>query len=127
MHRQATNNNRVAIGGGTSGATDTDAPVRSTGIFDDYWLSKRVSHPLGDDSSNGVITSARREWYDHGNRARRIGLRRCNAQECGSDHSGPGELQEFSTQKFHGASRGARLLELAHSAVIRTPSPDRTV
>jgi hypothetical protein len=70
--------NRVAIGPRTSSPADTDAPIRSSGIFKDDGLSKRRSHPLGHDTPEHISGAARSSRHDHGDRASRIGLRRCD-------------------------------------------------
>src|SRR6516225_1584784 len=66
---------RVTIRLCPSSAARTDAAIRAAYVFNNDRLPKPLSHPFCDDSSGHVGWAARSEGYDHGDRARRIGLR----------------------------------------------------
>ncbi len=102
MPAQETEVDCIAIGPRAVNSADTDAPVGASHVFDDNWLPKRVFHALGKDSPDHIRGAARRHWNNHRDRARRIGLSRCEARECRTDCSGPGELQKSAARKFHG-------------------------
>src|SRR6516165_5193270 len=58
-----------------SSAARTDAAIRAGYVFNNDRLPKPFSHPFCEDSSGHVGCAARTEGYDHGDGARRIGLR----------------------------------------------------
>jgi hypothetical protein len=58
-----------------SSAGRTDAAIRAAYVFNNDRLPKPFSHPFCDDSSDHVVSAARSGGYDHGDGARRIGLR----------------------------------------------------
>jgi hypothetical protein len=74
MRAGAAEFNRIAVRPRAGSPASTDAPVRSTDVFDDNGLSMRVSNSLGHNSSHDIGGAACSIRYDHGDGARRIGL-----------------------------------------------------
>src|SRR6516225_12085081 len=73
---------------------------------------------LGQDTRRHVSRAARREWHDHGDLARRIGLCPCNTRYR-QRGSARGQMQKISAGKFHGIpSLKRRRRDALHSALI---------
>src|SRR6516165_1542091 len=56
---------------------------------------------LGQDTRRHVSRTARREWHDHGDLARRIGLCPCNTRYRRQRGNARGQMQKISAGKFH--------------------------
>src|SRR6516165_12757410 len=65
----------VTIGRCTRDTAHPDAPTRTGHIFDNYRLTERCPHVLGEDTCEGVRGAARWERHDNGEGARWIDLR----------------------------------------------------
>src|SRR5215472_2394147 len=96
--------NCIAVGSRAYSATDSDVTVATSNVFDDDGLSKRASHPLGYKSSDNVRWPARSKRHDHGDGARRVGLRLCHWRDSRQSGSTRDQLQESTARKFHGMS-----------------------
>ena len=119
MRAHETEVNRIAIGPRASSPAGTDAPVRSADVFDDDGLSKRPSHPLGHNSPDHIRGAARSERHDHGDGARRIGLRPCDRARR------PGARQHpLPDAEIDGAD--AVVTRFEPSALPRVPTIDRS-
>jgi hypothetical protein len=71
---------RISVGPGASDPAGTDVSVRSADIFDNDGLSKRFSHPISENTRKYIRRPARGRRHDHGDGARRIGLRTCHGR-----------------------------------------------
>jgi hypothetical protein len=76
MRVRLTEINHIAIRVGAGRTANTDATLRAANVLNDHSLSEVPSHPLGHNSRDRVRDAAGREWHDHGDRPRGIGLRR---------------------------------------------------
>src|SRR5262249_16695070 len=74
MPAQGAEADRIAIGPRARDAIDTDAPVSPADVFHDDGLSKRVSHPLGEHSSDYIRRAAWCKRNNHRDGPRRVGL-----------------------------------------------------
>jgi hypothetical protein len=57
--------NRLAVGDCASETAGRDGSIRASDVFDDDWLSKRLSHLLGKYPCDRIYLSARRDWHDY--------------------------------------------------------------
>src|SRR5215510_8854085 len=72
----------VTIGRCARDTAHADAPARTGHILDNYGLTERCPHMLGEDTCEGVRGAARWERHDNGEGARWIDLRACRERPC---------------------------------------------
>jgi hypothetical protein len=81
MRAHRTGEQRIAVG---LCGRDTARAERASGtadILDHQRLAKMLRHRLGDDAGHDVTRPARGERHDHGDRPRRIILRKCDRRQ----------------------------------------------
>jgi len=79
MRAQEPDSDRVTVGPRAGRPAGTDATFRAGDIFNNDGLAERASHSLRQNPRDYICATARRQGHDHGDRARRISLRRCTA------------------------------------------------
>ena len=90
---------RVAVGSSLRDGIGADRSGRPAGsILDDEMLSDGFVELLHQDTCDAIDRSAGREWHDHGDRARRIGLSRNGCR----DQPGEADREGGHCQKSHG-------------------------
>ena len=66
---------RVAVGRRAREPADADRAAGAADVLDDHRLAQQRPHALGQNAGRHVGRAARRERHDHGDLARRVGLR----------------------------------------------------
>src|SRR5215470_2823994 len=94
------NEDRVAIGRRQSRSAHTDIAAGTADVLDVELLSNLLRQLLCDDAAENIGVPAWPERNDHTHRARRIGLRPCDARQGRQRGSAGGQINKISAGKF---------------------------
>jgi len=81
-------------------AAQPEASPRAGNILDDHGLAERCPQALGQNARDRVGWTACRVWHDHGERARRIGLRHCDVRDSWEHGSTRCQMQKATRGSF---------------------------
>src|SRR5262249_18507345 len=112
------NEEGVAVRCRTRRLGGTDIAGRACEVLDIELLAEMLGELLRGEPRENVGRAARREWNDHADRPRRIGLRSCNPG-CGRQYdSARGQMEKLPTGKLHWAPPRTIGYEHGYSALM---------
>src|SRR5262245_16016240 len=92
---------RMAVGWRTDDHLGADITAGTRPVLDDEWLTKPLRQPLTHQPCDNVILTASGKPDDDAHRARRVGLRPCDARNRRQRGGARGKMQKRSAGKFH--------------------------
>ncbi len=105
-HRRGDQEQGIAVRGCAHDCLDADIGARARPVLDDECLPEPLRQPLADQAGEDVERAAGSHRHDDAHRPRRIGLRSCDARECGKRGSSRGQMQECAAGECHDALLG---------------------